>query len=83
MCRKFGFHCRSHAPPAGNLERPLASSSAPQHASFISSGLRQPAWTHEGDTGECRKSTKVSDERHLQIANAREQNAAANDVVCE
>ena len=26
---------------------------------------------------------KVSDERHLQISNAREQNLATNNVVCE
>ena len=81
MCRKFVFHCRCDAPPAGNLERPLASSSAPQHASFISSGLRQPARSHERNTCERGIVTDISNEGHLQISNAREQDLAADDVI--
>ena len=72
MSRKFGIYRLSNAPPAGNLEQPLASSSAPQHTSFISSGLRQPTRSHERNIGECRMPTKISDEGHLQISDARE-----------
>ena len=45
--------------------------------------MRQPARPHERNVGECRNSTKVSNEGHLQISNAREQNLATNNVVCE
>ena len=83
MCFKFGFHCRCNAPPAGNLERSLISLCRPQHTSFISSGLRQRTRSHECDACKCRMPAKVSNERHLQIADAREQDTAANDVVGE
>ena len=83
MSCKSRFYRRAPAPPAGNLERPLASSSALQHTSFICSGLWQLTRSHERNICEPRMPTKVCNEHHLQIADAREHNAATNDVICE
>ena len=66
------FEARPRIPPRNSQRAPLARG-GPQP--------RQHARSHERDRREHRATTRNGGERHLDVADAREQDAAADDVV--